>query len=186
MKKSQIIVTVICYIIFIILWIVCGFLGLAYVCLNTLMPEWIKLLFVILVLGVITYPIYSKQINPERAYTAIVLTIVTALLFYFTHYGFFKYYSDFTPSKWYKTDNNLRGYMINSLEEKYNLLGMTKKEIIELLGTPDYSQNNEYRHDEYQTDYYEYIINYVMIDPVMYRISFDSEKVVYIEKKVYN
>lgn len=189
-NTSTLIITVICYIIFVISWFICGSFGLLYICFSILMPEWVKLLFVILAFAVITYPIYARiytiQKNPKRIYTAVILTVALALSFYLTHYGFFKYYSDFTPSKWHRVNHDVRQYMIDSLEEKYNIIGMTQEEITELLGTPDYSQDNEYRHDEYQPCYYEYIISYAMIDPVVYRINFDNETVVFADIKIYN
>lgn len=186
MKKSQIVITIICYIIFIMIWLICGFYGFICVLFSNVMPSSVKIIFVVLAFAIIVYPIFGKQKNPKCAYIAIILTISVVFLFCLSYYGFFKYYSDFTPQKWNSVNQDLRQYMIDSLEKKYNIIGMKQEEVTGLLGTPDYSQDSEYRPDDYQRCYYEYIINYAMIDPVMYRINFENGTAIFTEIKIYN
>lgn len=76
------------------------------------------------------------------------------------------YFSNYSRSKW---DNNeyLRYCMIDDLERKYKIVGMTKDEVTDLLGKPD--------HFEYREDKYEYFAGSYWIDVQVYTIWFEDD-----------
>ena len=92
-----------------------------------------------------------------------VCTIFSVIIVGFVLVGAKSYISVFTQEKW---DNNeqLRSYMIDDLEEKHQIVGKTKDEIIELIGEPTYSYDN----------FYEYLIGYDIIDNIGYQIEFED------------
>ena len=75
-----------------------------------------------------------------------ILLTLTALLFSCGKFS----HEKFNSKKW-KTENlnsennwNLRWSMMNDLRNNYQIKGLTKKEIIELLGTPENVINNQF------------------------------------------
>ncbi len=92
-----------------------------------------------------------------------VCTIFSVIIVSFVLVGAKSYISVFTQEKW-NNNEQLRSYMIDDLEEKHQIVGRTKDEIIELIGEPTYSYDN----------FYEYFIGYDMIDGVGYQIEFQD------------
>ena len=74
------------------------------------------------------------------------------------------YISDFTREKW-EDNEKLRLYMIDDLEEQYKITGKTEKQVIDLLGIPQYIDDNMY----------EYYVGDSMIDPYGYQIEFEND-----------
>ncbi len=176
MKKSQIIISILCYIIFVVMWFCIGFAGIMFLCLDfdDIMPIVIKVIFVILALILVVSPIYIKISHPKRAYTVIILTIIYVLTVLFAYYGFCEYYSGFSKEKWIGCDEKKRYRMIDSLESQYTLKGMNGDEIIGLLGEPNHAQagyNTEKILNQY---FYEYYVGNAMIDIVIYRVVFEN------------
>lgn len=83
------------------------------------------------------------------------ITILAILLYAFLGFFFLKgkiVYKKFDSHVW-KTANlnkeenwSLRWNMMNDLRNRYKLVGITKKEIIDLLGKPDGSTKSEFRY----------------------------------------
>lgn len=73
------------------------------------------------------------------------------------------YVSDFTPEKW-SGNPNLRYCMTKNLEEEYHILGMERKEITSLLGSPDFGEE----------DKLIYRIGMNLIDPIYYEIKLQN------------
>lgn len=80
-----------------------------------------------------------------------VLLIVTIGIFSYVYFVAFDYpfdNKDFDKVVWHKYKNNMepdnpRGEMFESLIEKHLMAGMTKSEVIQLLGTPDFREEKD-------------------------------------------
>ena len=96
----------------------------------------------------------------------IVATVISVMINSFIYLGVFYSISDFSRGKWDRNES-LRIYMINNLENKYQVIGKNEKEIIELLGMPaNIPDYGEYR--------YEYYIGDSGSDPYTYDVIFDD------------
>lgn len=87
--------------------------------------------------------------------------------------GGYRYYSHFTTQKWL-ANPDCRHLMIDSLESKYKILGMPKREITDILGSPT--------HINQQTGCYEYYIDPGFIDVLTYDIYFENDIAVKTQK----
>lgn len=89
---------------------------------------------VMLITSAICYVAAKKQIPKEKIinYTvlAIILIIVIAIISVF---GVWKYNRTFTVHRWMENEEN-RHLIVNNMISKYEIVGMTEKEITELLG----------------------------------------------------
>lgn len=179
MRKSHIVISILCYILFIATWLFIGFIGLLMFCFdfNHVMPFAMKIVFIILYFAFVTFPVYSKISHPKRAYAAIIATIIYILTVTLTYIGFNSYYSVFSSKKWLRCKDQ-RHLMIDSLESQYTLKGMNGDEIIELLGKPESAQAGP-NTENIPTQYvYEYYIAEGWMDPIIYRIVFENGIVV--------
>lgn len=179
MKKRDTVISVLCYIVFAVIWLgiaFSGFLAFSFD-FNELIPFSVKIVFVIAALVMVTFPLYSKLHHPKRACIAVVLPVVLVICYGLTRFGIVSYYSDFTHEKWIEHQYQ-RYLMIDSLESQYTLEGMTGDEIIELLGEPSVAQAG-YGVKEIPSQYfYEYCIAQGLMDPLIYRIVFENGIVV--------
>lgn len=84
--------------------------------------------------------------------------------------GGYAYYGHFTPQKW-QNNPECRYLMIDNLEKKYKITGMSKQEITDLIGSPASSHKRE------QYEYYEYYVGWgdMDIDPTIYTIYFEND-----------
>lgn len=176
MKKLQSIITVLCYVAFVVMWLVIGFVGLIVSIFEDRIPTMVALIFIILAFAVITFPIYIKIPNPKKAYISIILTVSLALSAILTHTGIVYYYGNFTSAKWQK-HMKLRYRMIDSLESQYTLKGMTVDEITELLGEADWKDNSE------NAEFYNYRAGLAFLDTVTYRVTVENGIVIDTEKQ---
>lgn len=69
--------------------------------------------------------------------TVFLLSIFIVLFISYVGYNYHKHF--FTVDKWQKYIEN-RQYMLSDMLNKYELIGMTQNEVIELLGLPDSHQ----------------------------------------------
>ena len=146
MKDKKITKQKILNIIFIILWFVLitfiYYVNLIYgVFGNTLIVDTFELLSIIIYLGIpviiIFLPlilrfIFSKKIIRSLAFS-LGMAVIYFLLLFILNKGLVFYFSSFSKEKWDKYQYN-RYLMVDDLEKKYELVGMTKFEVIDLLG----------------------------------------------------
>ena len=95
-----------------------------------------------------------------------VFTLISVILVSIIFVGAKSHISEFSGQKWmdYK---RLRIHMIDNLEEEYEIIGKSNKEIIDLLGEPEYLYNTE-------RIVYEYYVGSGIIDPYGYQIEFEN------------
>lgn len=88
------------------------------------------------------------------------------------------YSSVYSREKWDENEE-IRFYMIDDLEKKYDFVGMTKDKVIEILGEPD--TVSEYGGWEV----FDYYLGYGddMIDPYTYNVRFEDGIAVYADRK---
>jgi len=101
--------------------------------------------FLVLPIIILLLPIILKIILKKQFYKSILLSLkvvgVYLILVVLTSISIRIYISNFTPEKWNNEKySDLRYLMINDLEEKYNLVGMKKEEVIQILGK-EYGKN---------------------------------------------
>lgn len=79
---------------------------------------------------------------------AMIIVILIISIFVFPPILWKIYNADraFTPVKWEKCEVSKRFRMIHSLQEQYELVGMDKDEIIQLLGEPSMKSENAYEY----------------------------------------
>ncbi len=99
----------------------------------------------------------------------IVSSVITLILCFIAVSAVYIYYNNFSSYKWSNAPG-FRYLMIDSLEKKYEITGMSKQEIVLLLGEP---QNiNDLNGG------YEYFVCDGLIDPVTYDVYFYNDTVV--------
>lgn len=76
----------------------------------------------------------SKYLSMPLSF--IVFTIISLVLVVCISLGGRSYISEFSSEKW-SNNEGLRTYMVEDLEEEHKIVGMTDKEVLELLGEPD-------------------------------------------------
>ena len=85
--------------------------------------------------------------------------------------------STFSQERWERYPD-MRYYMIEDLEKKHTIIGMTEEEILELLGEPTYAytdSNPRYRHYKYYIGPPEPMFSY-MYEPDIYFLVFEDGK----------
>ncbi len=131
-------------------------------------------------------PTILKKIMHLNEFLSIIYSFIVIITFFlmtvFGGYLTHKYFKDFSSEKW-KNNNycNMRNRMIDSLENKYALIGMDRKEIYDILGKPedricsyDYEQNNKVCYMTFEA----------MMKNDFYCIYFDENDIVFnVEKK---
>lgn len=173
MKKSIIIISALCYMVFAAAWIVIGFAGLVFCMfdLNRIIPSVVKVFFAALALILMVSPIFIKIPHPKRSYISIFLVISFAVLSLGTYFCFKGYYSYFNSEKWH-TNPNKRYLMIDSLEKNYNICEMNEEEIKNLLGAP--SDVSHRTHDGLDYTCYTYLAGEALMDPYIYKVIFTN------------
>ena len=77
------------------------------------------------------------KVHKAKRQNIIVLSIICLIIMFFSvGIGILKYNHTFTTEKW-NSDKENRFKIVNSLIEKYHLVGMSESELIELLGEED-------------------------------------------------
>lgn len=66
----------------------------------------------------------------------LISTVTFVFIGFIGFASFHSYYSNFTPEKW-ATNQCVRNIMMNDLKDNHALIGMSKTQVIEMLGTPD-------------------------------------------------
>ncbi len=117
--------------------------------------------------------IFKRRLNRIWKYL-LVFTASAALIFLCVNGVIscgYAYYSHFTVQKWHD-DPPCRYLMIDDMEKKYQITGMSKQEITDLFGDPTEIVTRG------QYEIYEYFISHGYIDPVTYDVYFDNDIVV--------
>lgn len=70
--------------------------------------------------------------------TVILSLLISIVLFIAWQY----YQTQFTIERWKSSNPQQRGYMLNDLFQKHNLIGLSKNEVLDLLGE-GYAQDND-------------------------------------------
>lgn len=130
--------------------------------------------YIILPLVVLAMPLIIKFKFNKKFYEAIINSVCVAIIYFqllgIISYGISEYFSTFSTYKW--SNENWHGYrrqMVEDLEEKYDLGGMTKEEVREILGRGDVERYG---------DDGTYSMGYRMSDGIMYYVFFDENGVV--------
>ncbi len=112
--------------------------------------------------------IYRKKIKMRLLTSVVCATIAGVLISSITYIGTDAYSRDFTPEKW-KNYPAGRDAMVEDLEKEHDLVGMTKNEIIELLGEPNHTSQFLYGYETYEYyNHHKYGVGY------RYRVNFDK------------
>lgn len=167
MKKTLLILNkILVWIVFVVLWLAIEILLLLswFSIAVYSVGGWIPLVIVngLLILAIV----YCKKNKKYLRTSVACATIISALISGITFIGINTYSNDFTPEKW-KNHPSGRDAMIQDLEEEHNLVGMSKDEIMKLLGEPDnisqflygYETYEYYNHGEYGIGY-RYLVNF--------------------------
>lgn len=135
-----------------------------------------------LVVGVFAFLFVFYQ---QKHQTLKTHTMITSLVLMFTVplLGLISYrtidnanaaeYYRFTPQKWEVADDNMRGRLIDSFIEQYDIIGYEKEGVEALLGAAD-------DEDDVSMHYYlgEYR-SFIAIDPFIYYIELEDNTVTY-------
>ena len=173
--KFIFIITIIFYYVAIILGglfnLIFGILGNSIIG-NTSMSLF-YLLYVILPICLLLVPIYSyfmfKDKNAKIIKCSFVSLILFIVLFFGTVIGLKGYFIKFSKDKWNNYNAN-RHYMINDIENNYNLIGKSKNEIVQLLGT-NYIENTD-------NSTIMYDINYSLASVQYYELYYEDDCVI--------
>lgn len=93
------------------------------------------------------------------------LVILLALLLLLGGIGTANWYRHlFTPNRWQQKPEQ-RQYMLESLEHKYQLVGMSREEVISLLGEPEEAQTG-FKGDSAYYPSESTLVYYIGCDPV--------------------
>ncbi|MDO4282505.1 MAG: hypothetical protein Q4D02_02620 [Clostridia bacterium] len=129
--------------------------------------------FIFLPIILLIIPLVCKLMLKRNFYKSILIGIISIMIYFIflfmMKFGINCYFKSFTSEKWSNdTWHTFRYIMLDDLEEKYCLEGMTKSEIYEILGKPDqeleksngecticYSIKNEFL----EGDYYHIYLN---------------------------
>lgn len=141
---SSVLYYVLSIIIYVALFIYSFFGGMAIIGLNqpfiyltliVFIP--VILIFLPLIINAITNKTYITSLKISSVITLIYIMIILPSI----HFVSIEYFKTFTKEKW-EDIYFLRYLMIDDLEEKYDLIGTNKEEIIILLGKPNKNENN--------------------------------------------
>lgn len=116
-----------------ILGITSGFMDLKYLCL---------ILFIILPVMILLLPIVIKKLLKKNFYKCILFSLIGVIVYFIILCAVLYFISTFSESKWKNNKYiNLRYLMIEDLEEKYDFIGMNKREVIKILGDESFDDN---------------------------------------------
>ena len=132
----------ICNILYYIISIVVYIILFIVVAINTHITSFTWLFFIVtfiipFVLSHLPF-ILEKKWESEIILSTIISFIYLIIIVPLIEFGIVKYSTSFTSHKWIE-HTELRYLMIDKLEDKYELVGMNKNEIIDLLGKADFS-----------------------------------------------
>lgn len=123
---------------------------------------------IILMLPIIFKLIFKKKFYKSVCYSALIIILYILLLF-LLQFGIRNYFNTFTKEKWINENwHGFRYLMIEDLEKQYNLIGMNKEEIYQILGEEDRKLNEfndnkslcySMRNGFFEGDYYIIILN---------------------------
>lgn len=145
---KNIIVYILAIISYFYLFVLASLLGIINIYSKVL---FIIVYFVIPIL-VLLLPITIKYIFKKKDFN-ITIAIFKGMVIHFIiiislSYGITEYMGYFTIKKWSNLELvELRYLMIDDLEDKYKLIGMTKEEVIDILGKPDYEDEKSICYD---------------------------------------
>lgn len=167
--KKEIVINIITGLLYYVLGVIIFFYSFVLVGLFGIILDFSEILFwiyfLVLPIIILILPIISKFIYKKQFYKAILKALkavgVYFILIFTTSIGIRIYISNFTPEKWSnKNYYNLRYLMLNDLEEKYELVGMKKEEVIKILGE-EYKKNDKciyyYIGGEWLESFYYYL-----------------------------
>ncbi len=133
------------------------------------------LIILFLLLNIIAVIIFRRKLNVIWKYPLFMMA--SSAVIFLCGIGViscgYAYYGHFTPQKW-QNNPECRYLMVDNLEKKYKITGLSKQEITDLLGNPASSHKRE------QYEYYEYYVGWgdMDIDPTIYTIYFENDIVV--------
>ena len=125
--------------------------------------------FVMLPIAALLLPIVIRFFLRKKFYQSVLFGMLAAVIclcvIFTVKQGILSYMKDFTAEKWNHDDYTaLRYLMIDDLEQKHDLLGMDKEEVIDILGKEgDYNQSLRY-----------HVQNIGMLGTQMYCLSYDE------------
>ncbi len=98
--------------------------------------------YIIFPIIILIIPLIFKFALKKKFYKAIIYgfisIIIYILILIIIRFAIYSYFKTFTTEKWINTSwNSFRYIMIDDLEKKYTLEGMTKDEVYKLLGKED-------------------------------------------------
>ena len=103
---------------------------------SALLGSFIFLLFPLLIMVLpLLIELFFKKSLLKSIFVSFIIALIYFIGIWLINVGMTKYFSSFTEEKWIKYQDN-RYLMIDDLDNKYELAGMNKDEIIELLGSP--------------------------------------------------
>ena len=108
-----------------------------------------NILFICIPIFLLILPPVFKFIFKKKFYKAIIYSAVSfviyLLILFCIRTAITTYMSNFTKEKWDNSSHcNLRYLMVDDFEKKYDVIGMNKEEVYELLGeTRSHESNNE-------------------------------------------
>lgn len=181
-KIKSVLYTVILAAVLIAIWGII-FLAALFICLNCPFGELGKnarlfLIIIFITIDITASMIFRHKLNKIWKYP--LFLIASSLVIFLFGIGVlacgYGYYGHFTPQKWIDNPDH-RYLMINSLERKYKIVGMSKQEITDLLGDP--TNINQWN------GCYEYFIDWGFMDCVTYDIYFDNDIAVKASKMVH-
>lgn len=170
---KNVILTILFSVGVLILW---GCIALIICFADILVPFWhfnyrsVSVIFLFIILNFAVIIIFKKKLNKIWKYPLclIISSFVLSVLIFVAVCGGYKYYGTFSPDKW-RNNVDCRYMMIDNMQKKYKIVGMSKQEIIDLLGKPQNILENPIR--------YEYLVGYSIIDSIIYEIYFNEDTV---------
>lgn len=98
---------------------------------------YVGLPIILLMMPLIVKFIFKKKFYKSVIYSVLAVIIYIIILLLIT-FGIRQYFKTFTTEKWSNEDwHSFRYLMIDDLEERYDLVGMTKDEVYSILGEED-------------------------------------------------
>lgn len=133
------------------------------------------LLYLVLPLFIFIVPLVAKFLFKCNFKKAIFVSIISVLIYVILTFGTIftvhEFLEDFTSNKWKKYPNE-RYLMLDDMAEEIKFIGMTKENVIEILGEP----TSPYADTE-DADLIEYYIGAFSIDPTMVTFVFENNEV---------
>lgn len=179
-KILKVLLNIFLYLIFVLLWGAILFVLTFIRMFDTFLERFadgalLTIFAVISVTGLIIPILFIKKMKHSWMLPLflIVSTIITTAFNYGIFYGARDYMSVYTKEKWEKYPY-VRYCMLDNLKEQYEFIGMTERELKEILGEPtditEYTGNTKYK----GYTVYQYIIGDDLIDPYSYDFIFDD------------